>query len=113
MDRFVNNSKRVYDGNHCFSHENHRIYEEYYSILDFILRSIVPEYDELTDCELYFEDGVGNPAFEYYIKYNEDLPYRKWDELLSEIIAMIYEFCLNSNLEEIFKTISIFLVRVW
>lgn len=89
----------------------HEMYGEYYSIRDFILTSIVPKYDELATCELYFEDEVGNPAFEYYIKSKVKLPYSKWDEMTSQIIALIYDFCLNSNLVETFKTISIFLVK--
>lgn len=88
-----------------------RIYEEYYLIRDFILTGIVPKYDELSDCELCFEDETGNPSFEYFIKSKMELPYSKWDELTCEIISMIYEFCIHSNFEEIFKTISIFLVR--
>lgn len=89
----------------------HRIYAEYYLILDFILDNFVEKYDDLITCELYFKDECGRPAFEYFIKSKEKLSYTKRKSLTHEIIEEVYDFCLSSDLVEIFKTISIFLVN--
>ena len=86
------------------------IYREYFMILDFVLTEVISKYDELADCDLYFENEAGKPAFEFYVKSEEKLSYEKWDQLTFEIISMVHDFCAGSNLEDIFKTISIFLI---
>lgn len=88
-----------------------KIYEEHFMIKDFILDEIIPKYDELVSCDLYFENEVGKPAFEFYIRYKEKISYDERNIMFHDIVSDIYDFCVSSNLEDIFKTISIFLVR--
>ena len=87
------------------------VFEEYYLIKKFILEEIISKYKNLATCDLYFEDEIGNSAFEYYIRTHVYLSYDIRKELLHDIITKVYEFCINLDLEDIFKTISIFLVN--
>lgn len=87
------------------------LYYEYDAIKTFILEEFIPKHVCLVSCDLKFSDEVGKPAFEYYIYHENDLPFEKIQDLTHEIFKEVYDFCVDSNFEDVFKTISIFIVK--
>lgn len=87
------------------------LYYEYDEIKNFILDEFIPKHDCLVSCDLMFSDEVGNPAFEYYIYHENDLPFEKIQDLTHEVFKEVHDFCVYSNFEDVFKTISIFIVK--
>lgn len=87
------------------------LYYEYDAIKTFILEEFIPKHVCLVSCDLKFSDEVGKPAFEYYIYHENDLPFEKIQDLTHEIFKEVYDFCVDSNFEDVFKTISIFIVN--
>lgn len=83
----------------------------YYFIYKFILNNILSKYDILSSCDLLHEDELGNPAIEFYIKYEDYLSFDERNLLNYEILEDIYNFCVASNFVSDFENISIFLVQ--
>lgn len=87
------------------------LYYEYNAIKTFILDEFIAKHGCLVSCDLKFSDEVGKPAFEYYIYHEQDLPFEKIQDLTHDVFKEVYDFCVDSNFEDVFKTISIFIVK--
>ena len=118
----INYSEEIIDFNNYSSHEIpvHSVKEEhsysrnfnsYYFIYKFILNNILSKYDVLSSCDLLHEDELGNPAIEFYIKYEDYLSFDERNLLNYNILEDIYNFCVASNFVSDFENISIFLVQ--
>lgn len=83
---------------------------EYYNILEFIAEDILPKYEDLTSCELFFNNNE-SPSFEYYVKCNDSLSFEERESLTRNLIDEIYDYCLSRHFEDIFKTIFVFLLK--
>lgn len=94
-----------------FVTENNQKFNGYHRVYSFILDELIPKYDELFSCDIFYENIDDDPSIEYYIKFNEDLSFKERDDLHYSILEDINNFCIKSSISSVFKNIIILLVK--
>lgn len=91
-----------------WQNSNDIYFSEVYS---FILQNIISKYDELISCNMLHEDIEGNPAIEFFIKFDGNLSFKQRKGLTYNVLEDIYNFCIDSGFPQVFKEIPVFLIK--
>ena len=86
-------------------------YDPFVLINHFIISDILPNYDNLVECNLFKEDEYGDPVNEYYIKFVGNLSFSEEKQIHKEILKEIKKYTEDLDFFDEFKEISIFLIR--
>ena len=86
-------------------------YDPFVLINHFIISDILPNYDNLVECNLFKEDEYGDSVNEYYIKFVGNLSFSEEKQIHKEILKEIKKYMEDLDFFDEFKEISIFLIR--
>lgn len=83
-----------------------------YSSINEHINNLIQNNPIFTNCNMFEEqDEDGDYSVEYYVYYNEDIPYSQQKDLTKSLLRSIFKFCNNSGLDEEFDNLSLFLVK--
>lgn len=85
--------------------------KKYDEIYNFILQNVISKYENISSCDMFYEDMDGNPDRVYYIRYNNDLSFKLKNKIHYSILEDIYSFCEKKNFPSVFNNITILLVK--
>ncbi|MBQ6345629.1 MAG: hypothetical protein IJH63_08085 [Methanobrevibacter sp.] len=75
----------------------HHGFDPYIAIEKHINEEIIPKFDCLISCHRSNHDEEGNPAIEFYIRYNRKLDLETERKLFRIITNDLFDFCEKSN----------------
>ncbi|MBR0271302.1 MAG: hypothetical protein IJQ68_04825 [Methanobrevibacter sp.] len=79
---------------------NHYGFDPYEMIEKHINQDIIPAYDCLTTCHRSNHDEEGNPAIEFYIRYNVKLDFNIKLKLARLVSKNVHDFCKKSGFDD-------------
>ncbi len=83
----------------------HHGFDPYVAIEKHINEDIIPKFDCLISCHRSNHDEEGNPAIEFYVRYNRKLDLKTERKLFHIILDDLFEFCEKSNfLDEVMES---------
>ena len=79
---------------------SHHGFDPYIAIEKHINEDIIPKFDCLISCHRSNHDEEGNPAIEFYVRYNRKLDFETQKKLYFKIIDDLFDFCEKSNFSD-------------
>lgn len=76
---------------------SHYGFDPYVAIEKHINEDIIPRFDCLVSCHRSNRDEEGNPAIEFYVRYDRKLDLKTEKKLYFIIINDLFDFCDKSN----------------
>ena len=89
----------------------HHGFDPFIAIEKHINEEIIPKFDCLVSCHRSNHDEEGNPAIQFYVRYNRKLNLDVEDKLFYKITDDLYDFCEKSNfLDEVMASMDLFVL---
>ena len=89
----------------------HHGFDPFIAIEKHINEDIIPKFDCLISCHRSNRDEEGNPAIQFYVRYNRKLDLETEDKLFYMITDDLFDFCEKSNFsDEVMESLDLFVL---